>query len=161
MSSEKYHFKMPEIPNVVNLGINLGEGLVSKREVKFPVYPSCFISVPDDKYMLVADDLGEKIKLPCIYFDGEVIIVPEEYTELVRYLEEVYDGKVTAKGMMKEHEFASLAIRAGIEGSLVSLGDAIFGLDGTAYEMLSKAEQTPEKALKDWRELYHSSMNEH
>lgn len=152
---------MPERPNVTYVESDLGDGLVSSENKAFPVYPSCFIKVDDNKYNIVANDLSKNIKVPCIFFDGEVIVVPESYVELIDYVKSTYDGEVVARDQMKKHEFATLAIANGVNGNLVLLGDSLVGLDGTALEMLDKVLAHPEKTKLEWRELYLQSMNRH
>tara|TARA_B100000809_G_C15071572_1_gene506230 strand:- start:683 stop:1141 length:459 start_codon:yes stop_codon:yes gene_type:complete len=152
---------MPESPNVTYIESDLGDDLTSSENRAFPVYPSCFIKVDDNKYNAVAKDLTDNIKVPCIFFDGEVIIVPESYVELIEYIENTYNGEVIARDQMKKHEFATLAIAKGVNGNLVLLGDCLVGLDGTAQQMLDKALSQPEATKLAWRELYLQSMKRH
>lgn len=151
----------PKNPNVTYIESILGDDITSSENRAFPVYPSCFIKVDDNKYNAVAKDLNDNIKVPCIFFDGEVIIVPESYVELIEYIQNTYDGEVIAHDQMKEHEFATLAIAKGVNGNLVLLGDCLVGLDGTAQEMLDKALSQPEATKLAWRELYEQSMKRH
>jgi hypothetical protein len=151
---------MPDYANIVNLTRSVGDfEYISQQE--YPVYPSVFVKIPDKDYYDAAIDVGDNIKVPCIYYDGEVIIVPESYTQVIQYLVERYKGEVIATGQMKQHEFATLAIKQGVQGELVALGDALMFPHDKVSEMLGKAISNPEETLLEWKELYRASMDLH
>lgn len=152
---------MPEKVNIAFHESDYGNGFSFACQKEYPVYPSCEIALPEHLYSSFLALFIECINVPCVFFDGINVIVPESYVELVDYMVSEYSGCVTKSDQMKEHEFATIAIAAGVNGNLVRIGDCIAGLDGTAQEMLEKALSDPIATKAEWDELYLASMNEH
>ena len=148
------------INNFVYVEIDYGEGLVSNRKQAFPVYPSSHIKVKDSQYYNAVEYIS-KFTLPCIFFDGEKIIVPSGYENLIFLLCKRFDGEVIAIDQEKGSEFATKAIELKISANLVNLGDSIIGLDGDVKNMLNKAISSPKNTYIEWQGLYLASMNQH
>ena len=130
------------------------KNLIPKTHTEYPIYPSCFITVKNSMYEQVVNELQNKLRVPSIFFDGDIIIVPESYVELINYLITHYCGEVVATDQMKECEFATLTIAANVGDELIAIGHSVVGLAGTTKEMLDKALRTPKKAATEWRQLY-------
>lgn len=159
-STPDFSYLMPDKPNLISREHDL-DSFILLNQISIPVYPSYHIAVPDRNYNEAVEILCNDINLPNVYFDGEIIIIPESYKPLVDFLVKRFDAQVVADGECKEHEFATLAIRAGVSDCLVALGNAIVGLDGDAASMLSKALDDPNSTLNEWNVLYLASMNPH
>lgn len=154
---------MPEIihhpyPNILP-GYFGKNGFVAGSE--YIEYPSVQMRFDELIYMEVVELFSELLDVHCIFFDGEVVIIPEYYTDLILWLEKNYLGTVEERGYGKEYEFVTLAIKSGLIGEIVSLGHAIAGLDGTPQEMLANARLDPDATLLRWGVLYKSSMIAH
>lgn len=151
---------MPAKPNIIYNDKNINSnGLLTK--ISIPVYPSFHVLVPVAQYIDAVNMLCIDINLPNVFFDGEIIIIPESYKPVVEFLIERFDAQVVADGECKEYEFATLAINAGLSDKLVALGNAIVGLDGDAASMLAKAVADPNGTQNEWNVLYLASMNTH
>ena len=149
----------PFVPNVFKHSADLGYGLVSEETLSLPIYPSAIIDVPDRHYNDAVKWFHNDIKLPCVYFDGETIVIPEAYDGIIDAVVKRFNGNIVERNAMQEHEFATLAIRAGVESRLIRLGDAIQGLVGTPSQMLECAISNPEATFVEWKEAYKASMN--
>lgn len=130
-------------------------------EESYPEYPSVRMIFPMNKYMEVVEFISTGTDAKSIHFDGDSVFIPAYYLELIDALEKQYSGTVAETDCMKEYEFTTLAIKAGVSGDLVAIGTAIFGLDGTAQEMMHKAVSSPAATLAEWKRLYHESMSSH
>lgn len=141
-------------PNIIANWREYGKAFLS-----FTEYPS--IKIRFNNLCDVLKILGD-FKANCIFVDGDdngdFLIIPAYYQDLVDWLELNYQGTVEDKCYGKDAEFATLAIKNGLSGRIVSLGDSIVGLDGTAQEMLEKALKSPNKTLDEWQHLYERSM---
>jgi hypothetical protein len=161
--SVKRYLSLPEInhhpyPNILPGYFGKSRFVKSSEYIE---YPSVKMRFDDCIYMEVVELLSKMLDVNCIFFDGEVVIIPEYYTELIHWLEKYYSGTVEERCYGKEYEFVTLAIKTGLIGEIVALGHAIAGLDGTPQEMLANARLDPEATLLRWSVLYKSSMIEH
>lgn len=123
----------------------------------FIEYPSVKIEFDNIEEIL---QILEEVKTNCVFVDGsgDSLIIPAYYQNLIDWLLTKFKGTVLDYSYGKEFEFVTLAIKNGLNGQIVELGHSIFGLDGTAYEMLEKALKNPNQAIVDWRDLYKKSM---
>lgn len=147
------------VPNVFRYRADLGDGLISEQTLILPIYPSVIVGVPDRYYNDAVKWFSDDIKLPCVYFDGETIVIPEAYDGIIGATVNRFHGIIIERNAMQEHEFATLAIRAGVDSRLIRIGDAIQGLVGTPSEMLEYAMSNPEHTFVEWKKAYEASMN--
>ena len=75
---------------------NHHKNLNSRINTEYPIYPSCFIKVKNSMYEQVVNELQKTLRMPCIFFDGNIVIVPESYVDLIAYLKNNYCGEVVA-----------------------------------------------------------------
>jgi len=95
-----------------------------------------------------------------IFYDGELVIVPEEDSELIAEIKSNFEVISEEKGF--GDRYATLAIKSNVEPKMVSLGNAVEEITGmSAEEMVSSALNEPMRTEQAWRELYQSSMNSH
>ncbi|OIH08599.1 hypothetical protein A7M79_07230 [Acinetobacter baumannii] len=123
----------------------------------FIEYPSVKIEFDNLEEIL---QILDEAKTNCIFVDGtgDSLIIPSYYQNIIDWLITNFRGTVIDNCYGKEFEFVTLAIKNGLNGQLVELGHSIFGLDGTAHEMLKKAVKNPNQAIADWSDLYKRSM---
>lgn len=144
--------RLNKTPNVV-----IYDGPRGPRIDVLPVYPSAKVYVPAGQYMVAVAMVDSKTT-PCVFFDGESILVPEYEVELIAQFVAKFSATVEY-GQMQEAEFATLAVQAGVDGTLVRLGHAVQGCGLNPKEMLEQALADPAEAKRQWSELYLSSMN--
>ena len=127
----------------------------------FPVYPSTVIKIESRHYTTISLSQDNEINPEGVFFDGHNIVVPESNSPLIELIVSRYNGTIVATNQMEQHKFATLAINAGVNNSLIGLGDAIFGLDGSAEEMLELALSDPRLAVQKWKTLYQNKLQTH
>lgn len=89
-----------------------------------------------------------------IFTDGSTFIIPEDRTEIIDSVINNFNGTVTARNQQKKFEYATLAIEAGVEPSLINLGDGIATKDSNAKEMVRMALNSPEQTRALWPDRY-------
>ena len=150
---------MPLNPNIAVITQTLPNGTMFHEQIEYPVYPSCLIQIADSSYDSALFDVRHNINVPCVFVEDGLLVVPESYVELIEYLKLTYNAEVVAVGQMQHAEFASLAIAANLEGNLIALGHAVFGLTAeTATDMLEKALKAPEDCKQSWDKLLLTSL---
>lgn len=133
------------------------------REHSFMVWPSIGLRINPDCYMTAVEFLKDASD---IYFDGELIIIPEEDDALRETIENRFEViSVERKSVGQDYqagfgdEYATKAVRQGVDPYLVVLGNSVSGLAGSADSMVKEALNEPGKARIRWKSIYLSSMN--
>lgn len=150
------------VKNCNSVLLDTGNGLGAKEHA-FMVWPSVGVRIRPEKYMAAVELLSDAND---VFFDGELIIVPKEDSELLLLLNSRFEViSVESKSSSYPYtngfgdEFATKAIELGIDPYLVVLGNSVFGIAGSAAQMLNEVLHDPKKTGSIWRELYLSSMN--
>lgn len=144
---------MTKTPNVVSYH-HPSLGTITKA---IAVYPSAILIPPEQHYMAALDLVPPGTK--CVFCDGETIVIPEYECELIEQIKGQFQATTVQYGQMREHEFATLACRAGVDGHLVVLGDMVRDWSLTASEMVAFALRSPDEARRLWSEQYLASMD--
>ncbi|EJE4724452.1 hypothetical protein ASL83_003220 [Vibrio parahaemolyticus] len=140
--------------NSISLVRDLGDGNLTTYTKAFPVYPSSHVEVPQSDFETAFEYLNQCYENQAIFTDGFTFIIPEDRTEIIDSVINNFNGTVTARDQQKKFEYATLAIDAGVEPSLINLGDGIATKDSNAKEMVRMALNSPEQTRALWHDRY-------